>query len=118
MFAAALILKSAMPFLASASAERQGKALAEICTVYGVSLDAHAAHRHPPSHERGDASHGSDHCALAALAVLAMSTPPAAAAPPQVSNDTIATPAPRPSHVLDACARWVARLRHGPPRLA
>ncbi len=38
LFVAALLLKSAMPLLANASAKMQGKALVEVCTVYGVSL--------------------------------------------------------------------------------
>ena len=37
-FAMALLLKAAMPLIATASAELQGKTLVEVCTVYGVSL--------------------------------------------------------------------------------
>ena len=36
-FAAALALKSAVPMLATGAASLQGKAVAEICDVYGLS---------------------------------------------------------------------------------
>lgn len=39
-FAGALLLKSAVPMLASAAAGLQGKPLAEVCDVYGVDMSA------------------------------------------------------------------------------
>ena len=36
-FVPALLLKSVMPWLASASAGMQGKTLVEVCSVYGVA---------------------------------------------------------------------------------
>jgi hypothetical protein len=88
LFVAALLLKSAVPMLASAAAGLQGKATAEVCDVYGVALpardpqghaDHHAHHAHgdasastgDPAPSHGPASrvsHGGDHCALSARA--------------------------------------------------
>ncbi len=50
-FGFALLLKGAIPLLASWSAQLQGKSVAEVCDVYGVELpgrgahDGHAMHR-------------------------------------------------------------------------
>jgi hypothetical protein len=115
VFAAALLLKAAMPWLASASAQLQGKALVEVCTVYGVALVAPVGQE--PAHEDG-APHGSEHCALTALGVMATPELPALDvvrhsplhdAPLQIGKPS--------SRVHDSCAAWVARLRHGPPRI-
>ena len=117
VFAAALLLKSAMPWLASASAEMQGKTLVEVCSVYGVSLVS-------PSGDVGEpkpahpSDHGSEHCALTALTAFAGTEPP-----PLVPAVTAlhGTPPPRAhpsSQAPDACATWVARLKHGPPNLS
>jgi hypothetical protein len=53
----ALLLKGAVPMLASAAAQWQGKTVAEVCTVYGVALasatgaqDGPSLHRHAPAH--------------------------------------------------------------------
>jgi hypothetical protein len=117
-FAAALLLKTAMPLLASVSAQVQDKTLVEICTVYGVSLVAVSEHGDEtapaPASETGGA-HRADHCALSALPALA-TAPPAAAVP--VPGVTHGAPVPRArwaAHVPDACADWVALLKHGPP---
>lgn len=118
-FAALLLLRAAMPMLATASAGLQGRDLVEVCSVYGaklVSLDGGAEHRSAPSDPMAD--HGGDHCALNALAALAhppvplplaLPTSPGRA-PPGLSASSRAG--------LDACARWVARLKHGPPEVA
>jgi hypothetical protein len=115
LFAAALLLKAAMPLLASASAQMQGKTLVEVCTVYGVSLVPQQGQA--PAHDQG-VPHGSEHCALAALAVLAAPELPALA----VARMRLRETSPRPEHpssqAPDACAAWVARLRHGPPIFA
>ena len=116
-FAAALLLKSLMPWLASASAQMQGKTLVEVCTVYGVSLlpaggaDHEPAPDHPPEH-------GSEHCALSALTGLASAEPPALAVVPVPRRDAAAARARPASMAPDASANWFARLQHGPPALA
>lgn len=117
-FALALVLKAAVPLLASASAQLQGKALAEVCTVYGVTtvaLDGQDSAPLPsPATEHGAAAHGGDHCTLTALMALSAPEPqplttlaPQRAVPTRVSHP--------PVHAPDACATWVARLKHGPP---
>lgn len=154
VFAAALLLKAAMPLLATLSAHVQGKAVAEVCSVSGVatvplsgdgqplasSLDTHAgSSHHPPAHGQGNAhqsaqesapenphgsgqdhapDHGGGHCALtaltalaaAALVLLALVAPVARGTPPRVARRLTLAP--------DPCAAWIARLRHGPPRVA
>jgi hypothetical protein len=103
-----------MPLLASASAQMQGKTLVEVCTVYGVSLVPLGGEGHEPAPDHGLA-HGFDHCALTALTALATpesTTLDMAAAQPR----EVAPPRAHPGSLApDACAAWVARLRHGPP---
>jgi hypothetical protein len=128
----ALLLKAAVPLLASAAAAALDKSVAEVCTVYGVALpDPHAqdhAHHHhahvghgaPGGHDDGShvLAHQGDHCALSALAALATSTAPhtspplpaGSVTPPAITHATARAP--------DTCALWVARLKHGPPALA
>lgn len=129
---AALLLKSAVPLLASTAAQWQGKSVAEVCSVYGVDLGIRVATPHDPhAHHHGhqaaapaaphdggghsDPSHGSDHCALTALA---------GGLPDGLQGWQVA-PLPTPSlqwldrgHVEDATAVWAARLQHGPPQRA
>jgi hypothetical protein len=113
LFACALLLKAAVPLLASASAEAQGKALVEVCTVYGVktiTLDGDTA----PDHQ---ATHAGDHCALSA--VMALAAPHAAVAAKVAPRAPQVLPAPRVAPVAaDASARWRAQLKQGPPALA
>jgi hypothetical protein len=113
LFACALLLKAAVPLLASASAEAQGKALVEVCTVYGVktiALDGEPA----PDHQ---ATHAGDHCALSA--VLALAAPQPAALPALAPGAPQAVPSPQAVDTApDASARWRARLKQGPPALA
>jgi hypothetical protein len=116
LFAAALLLKAAMPMLASASAHAQGKAVVEVCTVYGVSLVALDGQDPAPASDHF-ADHAGSHCALSAL--TAFVDAPAAAAP--VLSARSAGPEPcRHARPLapDASAAWVAGLKHGPPALA
>ena len=119
VFAAALLLKSAMPFLASASARVQHKALVEVCTVYGVALVAPDGDgpAEAPAHDQSNA-HAGDHCALTALAALAPAQPPL----PSAARLPTAGPPPvcvhTPSQAPDASAMWVARLKHGPPHFS
>lgn len=117
LFAAALLLKASMPLLASASAQLQGKTLVEVCTVYGVSLVPLGAQGQQPAPDHKSA-HGSEHCALAALTVLAAPEPPMLAAESTSLRGTSAPRAHPSSQALDACATWVARLKHGPPSIA
>jgi hypothetical protein len=117
VFAAALLLKAAMPLLASASAQMQGKALVEVCTVYGVSQVP------PGGQEQGPASghapaHGNEHCALNAMTALATGEPSLPAVASVSLRETAARRPRAPGHAPDACAIWVARLKHGPPRSA
>ena len=114
VFAAALLLKAAMPFLASASAQMQGKAVVAVCTVYGVSLVPLTGDSHEPAPEESR-DHGGEHCALTALTALATSDSP------DLASASLSRPdvAPLRVHPIaparDACATWVARLKHGPP---
>jgi len=102
LFAALLLAKGAVPFLASAAAELHGKGVADICPIYGVALpaapavDPHASHHHLLHASHGDdagAPHdssdrpvrhdtrGGDHCVLTALATFAAETGVAIPAP-------------------------------------
>ncbi len=113
-FAAALLLKSAMPWLASTSAQLQGKTLVEVCTVYGVSLLPQGGDHDAPAHA---SDHGSEHCALSALTVLAAGAPPAPA-PTNLLRHSVQRPrVHRSSQAPDPSAIWAARLEHGPPAL-
>ena len=121
LLAAALLLNGAMPLLASASAQAQGKSLVEICTVYGVSLVA----RSEAGKELGNAPasdhtapHASEHCALTAFATLASFEPPAITTALVLRHKVPTLLAYPASQAPDACATWVARLKHGPPILS
>lgn len=112
----ALLLKAAVPMLASASAQAQGKTLVEVCTLYGVATVALEGQDQQPVPEHASA-HSGDHCALNALMALAAPDTPAqavltallASAPPLLHPS---------SQAPDACATWVARLKRGPPAFA
>jgi hypothetical protein len=118
-FALALLLKAAVPMLASAAAEVQGKSLVEVCTVYGVKTIAvdgseatePASGQHQP--------HGAEHCALGGLIVGGALEAPATDARVAASSCTVlptpSQPQPAPP---DACATWIAQLKHGPPSFA
>ncbi|MEQ1684952.1 MAG: DUF2946 family protein [Burkholderiaceae bacterium] len=116
-FAMALLLKAAMPLLATASAELQGKTLVEVCTVYGVSLVPLESSGQEPSPEPM-AQHGGEHCLLTALAALAAPEPTALAVADAQQREAAAGRAPVSSRAPDACATWVARLKRGPPILS
>ncbi len=115
-FALALVLKAAVPLLATASAQIQGKALAEVCTVYGVATVTVGNSESPPLHDGGPV-HSGDHCTLGALVALSAPAPQGAVAPQgQVAETTGQTV--RAEFWPDVCATWVARLKHGPPAFA
>lgn len=117
-FVMALLLKSAMPLLATASAELQGKTLVEVCTVYGVSLvPLESSGQEQPAPEPM-AQHGAEHCVLTALTALASTQPSMPGAAPVPQHEALAPPAPPSSRAADACASWVAWLQHGPPNLS
>ncbi len=146
VLAATLALKTFVPLLAAVSAQMQGKAVGDVCAVYGVRLAAaappsaappHHHHGHhaasmdgamagaqaalPTSHDTPSdhAEHARDHCALTGLAVCAVL---AAAAWDVV--DWAGTAAPSPggaedaSPVRDASARWLTLRVHAPPSQA
>ena len=119
----ALLLKAAVPMLASAAAHLQGKSVAQVCNVYGVALPAkhhdhaqHAGHagHHGEHHSGSDASHKSDHCALTGLAALAPQ-PMAPFALPDATQVAIEGATRAPVAIRDAAAAWIARVHHGPP---
>ena len=116
-FAVALLLKAAMPMLASASAHAQSKAVAEICTVYGVSLVALDGQDHAPVPDHS-AEHGSEHCAISALTALAAPEPVAPVVVATAADRSLPPRADSSTQAPDACAIWVARLKHGPPAFA
>ena len=118
-FTLALLLKAAVPLLATASAQLQGKALTEVCTVYGVTtvaLDGPDSGPQPQP-EHGSAAHGGEHCTLTALMALSAPELHALATPVPQRADPAPVFYPSPS-APDACATWVARLKHGPPASA
>ena len=115
-FALLLLLKAAVPMLATFSAQAQGKALAEVCTVYGVATVALDGQDSAPVPDH-TAAHAGEHCTLTGLMALAApeTLPPALPAPPQDAPAALVShPSPQ---APDACATWVARLKHGPPTL-
>lgn len=117
----ALLLKAAVPMLATASAQVQGKTLVEVCTVYGVAtvaLDEQApSPSSTPAPDHG-ATHAGDHCALSGVLALAAPGVDVQAVPALPSATTVPRVSPPMSPAHDACATWVARLKHGPPFLA
>jgi hypothetical protein len=115
-FALALVLKAAVPLLATASAQIQGKPLAEVCTVYGVATVTAGDAEPPPLHD-GVPSHSGDHCTLGALVALSAPAPQATVAPPGHRPESPGQAA-RAAIWPDACAAWVAQLKHGPPAFA
>ena len=117
VFAAALLLKAAMPMLASASAHAQGKAVVEVCTVYGVSVVSLDGQDPAPSPDHL-AEHGNPHCALSALTALVDPPSGAQAALPTPVPAEAASPVQALPLAPDASAAWIARLKHGPPALA
>ncbi len=106
-----------MPMLASASAHAQGKAVVEVCTVYGVSVVSLDGQDPAPSPDHL-AEHGNPHCALSALTALIEPSSGAEAATPAPLPAEAAPRAQAPPLTPDASAAWIAWLKHGPPALA
>ncbi len=116
-FAAALLLKGAMPWLATASAELRGVALVEVCSVYGTSLvSAGSGSKAPTSEQRVD--HLDAQCALTALAAFAGAEPVVPASVPTPTRGVLHVCLPEAEPAPDACAAWAAQRHHGPPLLA
>ena len=132
----ALLLKAAVPLMASAAARLQGVPVGQVCEVYGVALPApqslhaghapHAGHEHHAAHAEpsGPApipkgsdtgAHHGDHCALGALAALAPFFSGTAALPAAMPWRAPDTGPGTDAFFRDASAAWVARLKHGPP---
>jgi hypothetical protein len=116
-FAVALLLRAAMPLLATASAHAQGKTMVEVCTVYGVALVPLAGQGEAPATGH-DARHGAETCALTALVALASAELPALGIVPARAGQAAGMGAHAPSPTCDASAAWAARLQHGPPGVA
>jgi hypothetical protein len=127
----ALLLKAGVPMAAATAASLQGVPVAEVCPVYGVALPGPAGeHAHHHHHHHGQeaggpkedhskhelAAHG-DHCALTALAAFAGPDDVAVGIAP-AGRFTAVLPAGHTESVPDACALWVARMKHGPPASA
>ena len=113
----ALLLKSAVPMLATASAELQGKTLVEVCTVYGVMTVALDAEGHaepvPTGHGSGVAT---EHCVLAGLLAWASPVQLAADWPGGAAADLAPVAGTSDGGLPpDAVARWAALRKHGPP---
>ena len=120
-----------MPLLATASAQARGKAVVEVCTVYGMSMmsvdgDRSVALAAPVAGGTvlpkpvGDATAHLDHqCPLPALAALALAAdPPPLVAPAHsrsVGQRGAAATAPAG---FDAPGAWIAGHKQGPPKLA
>ena len=117
LLAALLLLKSAMPWLASLAAQAQGKDLVQICTEHGVKLvAAENPAQQSPAPQLSSAAN--EHCPLNGLCALA-SPPSTEIGPiPAAWRQPAATLQREVVHVQDACATWAARLEHGPPSLA
>jgi len=128
-----LMLRAAMPLLATAAAQLRGVPVGEVCDVYGVNLptasegvhSGHAHHLAGLAGHGGHAGHGSnpssphseERCALTALGTLA--SPCVALAVNVHASAEVAGTAPSvPTQFHDACATWVARLKQGPPDLS
>ena len=112
-----LLLKAAAPLLAIAAAQRQGVALVEVCSVYGVrSVVADGSPASPPDHQHASEA---GHCTLAAtlgpwLPSGTVDEPQAGAARPPAPCDAVSHAAPP----ADACRRWLAGQLHAPPARA
>lgn len=112
-FAVALLLKAAVPMFAVAAAQAQGKALVEVCTVYGIATVPLGSDT-PTPHPDAGATMVGDHCVLAAAVALGAAPPAATPADdlPRAPDD--ARPA-GVSGIVDSQSAWRARLGHGPP---
>jgi hypothetical protein len=117
--AALMLLKAAVPVLAVGAAQAQGKALVEVCTVYGVSLVAVDAGSPgaPDTQPPAAAAHAGEACALQALTPWAGPAAEGAALwPATLRAAQVSAPAPHSEAPPDASARWAAARFHAPPQ--
>lgn len=118
LLALVVLLKAAVPLLASAAASMHGVALVEVCTVYGVRMQSlPQAHDEPADGQPpAKALEHREHCALSpllghaiaaapSLAPVLLHAPARAALPAAASTVT-------PS---DAGRAWLAQRFHAPP---
>lgn len=110
------LFKAATPWLAAWSAQQQGLAMAEVCSVYGVRTVAADPAPADPADHAPDRAHAADHCALGAVVWAAVATP----ALPAVWLHTPAAKRLALGEVgvlvpPDATRHWVAARKHGPP---
>jgi hypothetical protein len=123
-----LLLRAVMPMFAAGAAEHRRVGVGSICTVYGVVVSGSAARedaaptvRQAADSGRGGpdpeslAAHRGDHCLLPATAGFGIC--PAVVQPLAPLEEDDAGQARPPACVAwaDACVRWVARRKQGPP---
>lgn len=130
-----LLLNAAAPMLVAGAAQLRGVSAAEVCPLYGIAqlggqhsrhagMADHQRHSHHDGHDSqssgshsGESHSGAD-CALTALAAFAVFD---IASPTNAMSTCTSIPAHRfetSNAFNDACATWVARLKHGPPAFA
>lgn len=112
----ALLLKAAVPMLATASAALQGKTLVEVCTVYGVATVALDAADETPAPADRPGAHVGEHCVLSGLLAMPSSEAPVSSWPSGHHAQAPPMPPIAADSRPDAQARWVAGLQHGPPQ--
>lgn len=119
LLVAMVLLKAAVPVLATLAADRQGATLVEVCSVYGVRtvvLDAAPAphDRDGPAQEGHQGGDG--HCLLSTVLAGAAPAPGLAAvhlhAPVQSAVPHTVAPRALPS---DPSHRWLSLRLHAPP---
>jgi hypothetical protein len=143
LLAATLVFKSFVPLLAATAAQMQGKAVADVCAVYGVRLATASAHDHHDSshamghaeghvhggalpagdtspirpHEPADhAAHAQDHCALTGLSACAVFAAPLLTLAGWLEPGQVLAAAVESSDLpRDAMARWLMLRLHAPP---
>ncbi len=121
--AALLLLKAAMPWLASDAAKARGVDLVEVCTVYGMAMVAVSSDGTPIEAPAAPAENttghvGASHCALSGFGAWVPPSVPGLSALPMVRS---AGEKPAPASACaphDVTARWVAWVTHAPPVLS
>jgi hypothetical protein len=131
---AALLLRGAMPLLATGAAHLQGVDVGSVCPVVGVVLpepfrDAHAGHGHHAvdpaepvdagEHAPGSgATHEGDRCAITALAEFAGWHAELVAVAGHQQPTVVSSVEQRRPDWADGSAMWVAGHKQGPPSSA
>lgn len=114
-----LLLKAAMPWVASNAALASGVQLVEVCTVYGVQMKPLTGGDQGDAPSGPTSSHvGPDHCSLSSFgAWVPPSVPASPLQPAACTSETLVARSPL-CGPHDASARWVAGLKHAPPFLS